>query len=571
MQSAPYPRAWGQILGSALALSVSIFLLVPSFFYQTQAASIALPFGNFLLLGSLVGALLAFTLAAIAILVSRWLDLSRLYSALAIAITVKAIFLASYVPLLDGDVQFPSIQSATGIWSAVSLLIALVLGFAATFVFNLRAGPVLVAVLVFSLQPLLDTRNWSWSRSALSSQKSVEPDALLSFSKSKHNVLIVLIDTFSSDVFAEILEEKEKFRQEFAGFIYFYNAISYAPYTMMSMQNVYSGREYNGGDIVKIYESIRSDSLFADFEKNGGQTTLGGFYFFRKCPAQECWTENEILGTTPIDTSILDYIELLENGLLRISPTFLQGQIYNSGNGRLGKYFDPDKEPGRISAEVISEFTQKLQAIESGPQLKFLHLMTTHSPLVLDDHCRTVDEMSHQRRNYKKQATCAVRGLVAMLAALKASNVYDNTTIVLLGDHGASIVGRKPDRRFFDAVAPTVGRVGRFRPVLAVKPAGADGPFSVSGAPAQLGDIRKTLCALSSDCLASVPGESLFSLSSDADRERPFVDYDNPTVVRSAKESGEIPERLLTRYTIGGSLESLYETYDPGAVSKHTR
>lgn len=548
---------------AALALSASILLLVPSFFYQTQADSIDLPFGNFLLIGTVAFLVIALILAAIAVVLRKQIDFSRLYVALAVAVTVKALFLASYVPMLDGDAAFAPLFSSHGLWSAVTLLIAVGLGLTAVYLMKLGAGPALAAVLMFSLQPLLDAKNRTFSTSSLSFEKTGQPTPLLELSKSSRNVLIVLIDTFSSDVFAEIVERSEVFRPELSGFTYFYNTISYAPYTMMSMQNVYSGRTYSGGDVVDIYGSMREDSLFTDFEESGGSTALGGFFFYKQCPAQQCWSEVQILGTRPIEASVLSYLELLDNGLLRVVPTSLQRWIYNAGDGHLRGYLDPSlQDRGHLSDRVIRDFARNLRAVDSAPALKFLHLMTTHSPLVLDERCRKVRQMSHARDNYKKQAACAISGFVALLKALKAARVYDNTTIVLLGDHGASVAGRVPDRRFFGVVQPVVGRVGRFKPVLAIKPAEAREPFALSGVPAQLGDLRRTLCAISDDgCQGDVPGEDLFSLAPGVDRRREFVDYDNSVGLRQARKSGTISEELLTRYTIGGTLDSLLEIY----------
>jgi Sulfatase len=555
-----WPRS-GALVVSALALAISIFLLIPSFFYAGQLDDLDLSFGTFSLVGTVLSVGLAAILIAFGLLLRPRLDVSKIYLAAAVAVALKVVFLASYVPILDGEAEFSPLASAEGLWSIASLLVAIGIGVICVYYFNLASGLVLAVVVALTLQPLLDGRNWVFDDGELSFERDDPPEQLLTFSSEQQNVLVVLIDTFASDVFAQIVEENESFRDAMTGFTFFYNTVSQSAYTMMSMMTVYSGRYYESGQIADLYQAAKEDGIFSDAQDAGATTTLGGFHFY-DCPAEHCWRESQIVRTRPIDGSVLTYLELVENGMLRFAPTLMHSWMYNGGRGRLRAYLDPSQTHGTLSVRAVDDFARSLKAAEGPPTFKFLHLMTTHSPLILNERCGMVSPMSHKWNDYKQQATCAVRGFVELLNAMKKAGVYDNTTIVLMGDHGASISGKPPEELIFDVIVPTVRRVGRFRPVFAIKPKNVPTPFAISGAPAELRDLRKTLCEISFECQKDVSGENLFSLEANSDRTRKFIDYDHRAMQRHVGDTGTLPESAIHRYEIGGSLESLYSTYD---------
>ncbi len=549
---------------SALALAVSIFLLIPSTLYQQNPESLDLLFGNFYLIGAVLALAATVVLTGVALLLPR-LGLAKVYLVLAIAIALKTLFLPSSVPVLDGDAAFTPFLTMAGLWSLASLLLVLAVAVAAVYYFKLGAGLILVLTLAFTLQPLLDTRNWAYDSEAFS-QESSTPSRFMSFSADQQNVLIVLFDTFSSDVFAEVVEEDEALQEALRGFTHFYNTLTYSPYTMMSMMTIYSGREYDKGPLRDYYAKARQDSLFTDFEAAGGHTQLAGYRLFGLCPAQECWGETDIISIPPAEATITKYAELLEIGTLRLAPTFAHGWLYNAGQGHLQALVAPHRKGrGSRSVAALASFKDGLNVQDGPPTLKFFHLMTTHSPLILDEDCSLVSERSHQRKNYKAQVTCAVRGFAELLEAMKQAGIYDNTTIVLLGDHGGS-VGKSEPRRFFGKVPTADGPRGRLIPVFAIKPKGAAEPFALSAAPARLPDLRKTLCGIAVECEGEVPGEDVFVLKDDADRKRELIDYKNREVSRYVGQHGVPPEGAFVHYSIGSTLEDLEEVYDRDRV-----
>ena len=82
---------------------------------------------------------------------------------------------------------------------------------------------------------------------------------------------------------------------------------------------------------------------------------------------------------------------------------------------------------------------------------------------------------------------------------MKAAGVYDNTTIVLMSDHGAWIPPQPPftlPHPLDDKLIINPKYFGLARALLAVKPPGASGPFKVSHAPSAIEDTPNTVASL---------------------------------------------------------------------------
>ena len=145
---------------------------------------------------------------------------------------------------------------------------------------------------------------------------------------------------------------------------------------------------------------------------------------------------------------------------------------------------------------------------------------------------------------------------------MRAQEVYDNTTIVLLSDTGAPISGPPPEKMFFGKVkAFSTATGGLLKPLFAIKPKSADGAFQVSTAPLMLSDLRATLWSLAITYHENPHGLNAFNVAPDMQRERTFVDGGTWVHQLTAK-TDFLPPNAFARYTIGGSPEELENVYD---------
>ena len=96
------------------------------------------------------------------------------------------------------------------------------------------------------------------------SMKSMDMDRLtnqaeLPLAKNRKNVVIIMLDRAASGFFPYIIEEKPELREQFAGFTYYPNTVSYSHFTGWGAPPLYGGYEYTPENINK-----RSDVLLVD-------------------------------------------------------------------------------------------------------------------------------------------------------------------------------------------------------------------------------------------------------------------------------------------------------------------
>jgi hypothetical protein len=550
---------------TALLFALVAGLLLPSTLYAGGAATTGLGYGAFLLVALLLAASITIVLAGACALAAPRFDLRPIYLALALALAIKAMLLPSQVPLLDGEASFAAGQSTAGLLSIATIAAALIVGGFVAWRFGVRfVGLALTIVIALSLQPLLDPHN----RENMFGAPKSDVGAFFAFSADEPNVLVILIDTFQSDAFAEVLDRDESLRGAFEGFTYFYNTTSSAPYTMLALMPIYSGRTYEGGSIRDFYRTAATDSVFTDFAQQHYATTLGGHYYFDICPASACFQRWQLYDDPPLAGAAAKYLEVLDVSILRIAPTFLQSWIYNAGEGRLQALIKlPDRSsPAQASLAAMEALSHEMNTSSRQPTFKFFHIMATHSPVTLNSACKSIGDQGRRRDAYVAQAHCATRTLAGILAALRERGIYDNTTIVVMSDHGASIDGEAPHTRFLGEVrAHAASNGGRFNALYLVKPAGASGPLMVSAAPAQNADLRATLCDVAISCATTPPGQSPFAMGPGHDRQRRFIDY-GYFVQSYTNQHEEMPADGAVAYTIGPGPDALEQSYNPQRV-----
>lgn len=533
----------------ALALSVTLFVAVPSSLYQSGMGIDGFGFLNFIIWSLPLSLAVALMLALAG---HRSAYAKNIALVIAITILIKGMILKTEVPVLDGDATFGQAFGLEGIASMFTLLLALAIGIGIVLWRGRSIAPIVALVaLAVSAQPLIQRENWTLTRD----DRKPDRKPLFSLSKVERNVIVILIDTFQSDVFAEIVEA-EKLEAEFSGFTYFYNTLGHAPYTQISLIPIYSGETYTGGSIREHYERAVDDSIFSDFRGRGYHVSLAGHYYYGLCLADTCMYRWDMVKSSPLKNALSKYIETVELSYLRVVPVALQPALYNSGSGLLGKYLATPIDAATGSIAALDAFADEMTVDSEVPTFKFLHLMTTHSPIILDENCHDVGAQRLTRQNYRNQAACAVHGVIRFLNALRANGVYESSDIVLMADHGASLSGRAPNRKFLRKVQALSGRSGgRFSPLFAVKPAGASASrITLSDAPVQLMDLRPTLCAITG-CELQLNGINAFEAP--ADRQRSVLVYGGDAH-RFTAQNDRLPDDVAT-VVIGA---------DPSAVAQ---
>jgi arylsulfatase A-like enzyme len=157
--------------------------------------------------------------------------------------------------------------------------------------------------------------------------------------------------------------------------------------------------------------------------------------------------------------------------------------------------------------------------------------MLSHRPLVANADCSYAARiLIPDRGNARNQSRCAFEAMVALLARLRELGIYDNTTVVISGDHGIflapdSLAAGSAGAARAHELGLTGSMIGHARPLLLVKPARSHGALRRSQAPTWIVDTPATI-ADAAGFTVKPEGRSALRLAPGEPRERRFLSYE---------------------------------------------
>jgi hypothetical protein len=323
----------------------------------------------------------------------------------------------------------------------------------------------------------------------------------VTFSKEK-NVLVILLDTFQSDFFQTMLQQSPVLAYRLRGFTYYPNAAGVAPTTYLSVPSIHSGEVYSGKESVSSF--YQRTVLQHSFVELHAKEHYRGFIlnpYMDFCPPHTlCGKQGDIYSS--LEEKYAERTLLLNISLLRSLPHLLKRHVYQHGNWLFGKGI-PTNET--LSNAALSFIANHMNTDAKAPTIKFLHLLNSHPPAILNAACKQYKRAKYWSfESAVELDTCAFSNAITLLQALKDANIYDQTAIIILGDHGASLP--KGDEDVIHAAA---------NPLFLYKPFQKKGSLKTSPELVSIIDIGATLCAMTHDC-SETPrnGRDIFKVAS---------------------------------------------------------
>jgi len=388
-----------------------------------------------------------------------------------------------------------------------------------------KAVPVILSVLIVStvflggvnvyktngqMQKLSYLKEKNESRSA--------PDSVFHLSRNGKNVIVLMLDRAISGYVPYMLNEKPELKEAFSGFTYYPNTVTFGMHTLFGAPPLFGGYEYTPSAMnsrtneplsQKVNESLKvMPKLFSDagYDVTVCDPPYAGYddssvdlSIYSSIPNVHAYT---LLGKYTDENNGVLSDAVLEKGktynffrysIFKVLPLFLQPGFYDNG---FYLSSDTSEEDGsRISDflrsfSVLSKF-RDLTKIENDDRNYFLMMdnESTHNPctLQLPDYTLTSEAdnskyLDSWREQFSENGVVKVHmdtttqqghyfiNMASFLQLskwfdyLKEQNVYDNTRIILVSDHGFSM-GQ------FDSLLPGGGLpdVEGYNPLLMVK------------------------------------------------------------------------------------------------------
>ena len=307
---------------------------------------------------------------------------------------------------------------------------------------------------------------------------------IITLSKTGKNVIVFMLDRAINAFFPMCLEEKPELKEQFSGFTYYPNTISFGGHTIFGAPPLFGGYEYTPSEMEKRADETMIDKhneslkvLPVLFLQNGFDVTVcdAPLANYQWIPDMSIYRDFPEIKTHIMKGMFNDSINRFYNSnkrnffcysIVKISPLILQKTLYDDGN-----YFE-----SYSSNPLIKEFgqdfvddyfalysLQRATSVTEDSKDTFLMMNNeiTHCPCILNlpNYDMTADkndseykekyefETEAQREHYHvNMATLLMIG--KWLDFLKANDVYENTRIIIVADHGYKYEARDAGLNF---------------------------------------------------------------------------------------------------------------------------
>ena len=347
-------------------------------------------------------------------------------------------------------------------------------------------------------------REVSDAQSAIEAMPHDEPHFALS--KTGKNVIVFMLDRAASQYLPAIMNEKPELIEAFSGFTYYPNAVSFGSATNVGSPGLYGGYEYTPENMNARPESSLQEKhdealkvMPVLFDQNGydvtvcdpsyaGYSIIPDLSIYKDYPGISAYiTMDGHYGVEEFD--LASNAELAEAarmrnffcyGIFKIAPLFLQPTLYNSGAYNAADAITVQKRYGSsVSEGVDSAFMNAFGVLQNLPAITeiadsntdtFLMMSndTTHEPMLLSEPDyqpawsvdNTLYDAEHEKR-YDAEGSYVVlsdesqmihyhanvaslRELGTWFDYLRQNDVFDNTRIIIVSDHGWTL-GQDPN------------------------------------------------------------------------------------------------------------------------------
>lgn len=434
----------------------------------------------------------------------------------------------------DQDFRFSALQILGNLGLLAAL--ALVMLFVFRRFRKLAVGAMTAGILAISCMSAVNAAGINSSVSPLKQQavQEAESEPVLQLSQTGKNVVVIMLDRAIGPYIPYLFNEKPELQKAFDGFTYYSNTVSFGGFTNFGVPALFGGYEYTPAEMnKKNTESLQSKQNEALkvmpvlFEQNGYDVTVcdptyanyqwtPDLSIFDDYPDIHTYITNGRFNNADFARNVFknDKRNFFCYSLMKSSPLLIQNFLYNDGN-----YMQPDKNDESSYDGQTQEGTSvatglngtlmdtynvltnlaHMTTADGGSTGSFVILTndTTHQPALLQEpeyepsanvDNTEFDEENRSRFNVngtemgmtsEEQYGHYEVNMAAMIQLgkwfdyLRENNLYDNTRIILVSDHGREL--GQFDQLIHDNDDSTTMDMEWYAPLLMVKDFGSTG------------------------------------------------------------------------------------------------
>lgn len=382
---------------------------------------------------------------------------------------------------------------------------------------------------------------------------AIDERAKFDFSTSE-NIIVFLFDAYQMDLLLELIQTDPSLAEPLEGFTAYDNGVAVFAKTYPTIPLFLTGKRYQKKEpLLDFFDTAYENSLMEKMQKEGWDV---GLYpnlahfpsLINSIKLSPDIMDNAIGGissTAKVDT----YLRSLDLSFFRAVPHLLKPLVFNKGQFIANR---PSIESAYLLAIGESDVPQpfkykgknrhgavdfKNHLEEHGtakivsPAFRFYHFMIPHAPNWLDEDLKFVEHNS----SFEAFRAYSMAGLKLMgeyLTTLKSIDVYDNSTIIIVSDHGMGTPNRSqynPQTKQYEMIDKYGLQRSAAKSILLIKNPGDTGPIKVSSKAVSGIDIAPTIAAAANIDIGRNEGLDINTLPEEFGRARLFNYYEFST------------------------------------------
>jgi hypothetical protein len=330
------------------------------------------------------------------------------------------------------------------------------------------------------------------------------------FSTNK-NIIYLLLDSLQGDVVFKMLSEDQSNFEMMDGFIFYPDTVGPYGQTDLAVPSLLTETKFmNKQPTIPDWTKVSFEQCSL-FEILGNNSFINEIY--THYPTVIHAKAGQIANYHPKrffyynEQNLSEMLKLADISLFRSFPTLIKKYIYNDQSWQLQDSDIIERlqlesvDLNKKTISFIKDLELEITANADQNIFKFIHLFGAHPPYKINRNLeygtpdKNVD--GHQEQ---------VRGLLALIKilnnSLKEEGVYDNTMIVILGDHGIGHPGSETINRIDTYSEEYIAKhyMKRFtrkqaNPAILIKPFNSNGELKVDSKRAYLNDLSTTVLA----------------------------------------------------------------------------
>jgi len=338
-----------------------------------------------------------------------------------------------------------------------------------------------------------------------------------------NNMFIIVIDMFQGYFVSKYLERNTDMMAKFDGFTYFNNAVSVAPYTIGSTRYILTGKPPKA-EQGAITEIAKYDNVISDAVGNG-------------------YTVKYVTITVPIDLPGVNTYNAFD--VFKFKNNFLLF-AYTCSKRYFPSQFLPEigtpMEGGWLSKTNAKDsfqwFSENLYVTDTIPKtFHYYHNLMTHLPIRFNS--KGVYSKNRTPDDLYGEISLSFNMLNVFIERLKKIGIYDDSTIIITGDHGYDNLRKlsekilPPDAHYLREPIAKMMK-GQHDVALLVKAPHSTGAMCGSDSPVVLTDLRKTINEIMLPGNSkSIPGENILQKNMPTERKVRILSYVNDKFIES--------------------------------------